>query len=162
MKPEMLSQELRTESGGFLELRRGIVGLAMVASGSMGLITLYQVGIIKHLPEPPLRGLDADRVDASTEAYSRFSTPDGVLGLGNYVVTLGLAAMGERIARRSSPGFPYCLQQRWLSTSHRASDCSLIKSQNTMHSVPGACWRLARRLPPFHWSFPKHIRPLAP
>jgi hypothetical protein len=41
MKPEVVSQELRTGKGNFLGLRRGVVGLAMVASGSMGLITLY-------------------------------------------------------------------------------------------------------------------------
>ncbi|HKV60014.1 MAG TPA: vitamin K epoxide reductase family protein [Ktedonobacteraceae bacterium] len=109
MKPEVLSQELRTGSGNFLGLRRGIVGMAMVASGSMGLITLYQMGIIKHLPEPPLPGLDADKVDASAEAYSRFSTPDGVLGLGNYAVTMGLAAMGGKYRAQKQPWIPLML-----------------------------------------------------
>lgn len=109
MKPEVLSQQLRTGSGNYLGLRRGIVGLAMVASGSMGLITLYQMGIIKHLPEPPLPGLDADRVDASAEAYSRFSTPDGILGLGNYAVTMGLAAMGGQDRAQKQPWIPLVL-----------------------------------------------------
>lgn len=109
MKPEVVSQELRTGKGNFLGLRRGIVGLAMVASGSMGLITLYQMGIIKHLPEPPLPGLDADRVDASAEAYSRFSTPDGILGLGNYAVTMGLAAMGGQDRVQKQPWIPLVL-----------------------------------------------------
>ena len=109
MKPEILSQQLRIGTGSFLALRRGIVGLAMVASGSMGLITLYQMGIIKHLPEPPLPGLDADRVDASAEAYSRFSTPDGVLGLGNYAMTMGLAAMGGKDRAQKQPWIPLLL-----------------------------------------------------
>jgi hypothetical protein len=109
MRPEVLSQQLRTETGSFLGLRRGIVSLAMVASGSMGLITLYQVGIIKHLPEPPLPGLDSDRVDASAEAYSRFSMPDGILGLGNYAVTAGLAAMGGKDRAQEQPWIPLLL-----------------------------------------------------
>ncbi len=109
MKPEELSQELRAGSGKFLRLRRGIVSLAMVASGSMGLITLYQMGIIKHLPEPPLPGLDADRVDASAEAYSRFLTPDGVLGLGNYAMTMGLAAIGGKDRAQKQPWIPLLL-----------------------------------------------------
>ncbi len=62
----------------------------------MGLIALYQTGIIKHLPEPPLRFFDADRIDASAEAYKRFATPDALLGLGSYAATAGLAAMGGR------------------------------------------------------------------
>jgi hypothetical protein len=106
MKPEALSRELRLGSGNFLGQRRGIIGLAMVAAGSMGLITLYQVGLIKHLPEPPLPGLDADRVDASEEAYSRFSTPDGMLGLGNYAMTMGLAAMGGNDRAQKQPWIP--------------------------------------------------------
>ncbi|HLX58271.1 MAG TPA: vitamin K epoxide reductase family protein [Ktedonobacteraceae bacterium] len=109
MKPEELSRQLRFGSGNFLGQRRGIVGLSMVAVGAMGLITLYQVGIIKHLPEPPLPGLDADTVDASAEAYSRFSTPDGILGLGNYAVTMGLAAMGGQDRVREQPWIPLAL-----------------------------------------------------
>jgi len=33
----------------------------------------------------------------------------------------------------------------------------LIKSQNTMHSVPGVFWLLVRRLPPFPWLFQKRM-----
>ncbi len=109
MKPEALSRQLRLGSGPFLAQRRGIVGLEMVAVGAMGLITLYQMGIIKHLPEPPLPFLNADRIDASAEAYSRFSTPDGVLGLGNYAVTIGLAAMGGQDRAREQPWLPLAL-----------------------------------------------------
>jgi uncharacterized membrane protein len=109
VKPEILSQQLRLDSGSLLARRRGIVGLEMVAVASMGIITLYQMGIIKHLPEPPLSWLNADKVDASAEAYSRFSTPDGVLGLGNYAVTMGLAAMGGTDRAVTQPWLPLVL-----------------------------------------------------
>ncbi len=109
MKPEELSRQLRLGSGSFLGQRRGIVGLSMISVGSMALITLYQMGIIKHLPEPPVPGLDADKVDASAEAYSRFATPDGVLGLGNYAVTMGLAAMGGQNRAAEQPWIPLVL-----------------------------------------------------
>jgi hypothetical protein len=109
LKEQALSREWRLGSGAFLPQRRAIIGLSMVSALSMGLITLYQVGIIKHLPEPPLPGLDADRVDASAEAYSRFSTPDGVLGLGNYVATMGLAAMGGQDRAKERPWIPLAL-----------------------------------------------------
>ncbi len=109
MKPEQLSQQLRLGAGKFLPQRRSIVGLEMVAVGAMSLITLYQMGIIKHLPEPPFRGLDADRVDASAEAYSRFSTPDGILGIGNYAITMGLAAMGGQNRAQEQPWIPLAL-----------------------------------------------------
>lgn len=109
MKAEELSRQLRLGDGSFLAQRRGIIGLEMVAIGSMSLITLYQMGVIKHLPEPPLPGLDADKVDASAEAYSRFSTPDGILGIGNYAMTMGLAAMGGQDRAKEQPWIPLAL-----------------------------------------------------
>ncbi|MGI8548224.1 MAG: hypothetical protein ACR2M1_12990, partial [Gemmatimonadaceae bacterium] len=79
--PSELSLELRTGNSDSMQRRRKVVGLSLVAAGAMGLIAAYQTGIIKHIPEPPLPLLDADKVDASSEAYSKLSMPDGILGL---------------------------------------------------------------------------------
>ncbi len=94
MKPEELSRELRHGTGGFLRRRRQVAALLLRAMVPMGVVALYQLGIIDHVPEPPLPGLDGDQVDAAPEAYAMLSTPDAVLGLASYAVTLGLAAMG--------------------------------------------------------------------
>lgn len=109
MTPEELSEQLRNGDSDVLRRRRGIVGLSLVAVGAMGVISLYQMGIIKHLPEPPLPRLDADSVDASPEAYSRFATPDGVLGIGSYAMTMGFAAMGGTDRARTQPWIPLAL-----------------------------------------------------
>ncbi len=109
MTPEELSEQLRNGDNEYLRRRRTVVGLSLVAVGSMGLIALYQMGIITHLPEPPLPRLDADKVDASPEAYSRFSMPDGFLGLGSYAMTMGLAAMGGQDRARTDPWIPLAL-----------------------------------------------------
>jgi hypothetical protein len=66
-KAMQLSRELREGESKFLRNRRGVVALSTLASASMALIALYQMGAIKHLPEPPLPHLDADKVDASAE-----------------------------------------------------------------------------------------------
>ncbi|GIV96112.1 MAG: hypothetical protein KatS3mg057_0769 [Herpetosiphonaceae bacterium] len=94
MKPEELSYQLRHGSSAFLARRRAVLGLSLVAIGAMGTIALYQVGIIKHLPEPPLPYLNADAVDAAAEAYAYVATPDAVLGLASYGLTAVLAALG--------------------------------------------------------------------
>ena len=104
-----LSRELRTESTPDLARRRGIVALSLVASASMGVIALYQMGLLKHLPEPRLPIFDADRVDASAEAYKRFSTPDAILGFGSHAATMGLAAMGGSDRARKAPWIPLAL-----------------------------------------------------
>ena len=105
MEPEVLSRELRTGSGGYLERRRKTVGLALIAAGAMMPISLYQTGLIPHLPEPPLPGLDADAVDAAGRAYAIPATPDAILGLGGYAAT-ALAAMGGPDRFRHHPWIP--------------------------------------------------------
>ncbi len=109
MKPEELSRQLREGDGSFLARRRGVVGLSLISVGSMALISLYQMGIIEHLPEPPLPHFDADKVDAAAEAYAKLSTPDAVIGLGNYAATLGLAAMGGQDRATERPWIPLAL-----------------------------------------------------
>jgi short-subunit dehydrogenase/uncharacterized membrane protein len=108
-KAARLSEQLRRGSNGDLRRRRGVVGLSLVASASMALIALYQMGIIKHLPEPPLRMLDADKVDASAEAYEKFNMPDAILGFGSYAATMGLAAMGGPDRVKETPWIPLAL-----------------------------------------------------
>jgi len=103
-----LSRQLRCASDGFLAERRGIVALSLLAIGALGLISLYQVGIVKHLPEPPLPKLDAERIDGSPEAYERLSAPDATLGVSSYAATLALAAMGGANRSRERP---------WLSVA---------------------------------------------
>ena len=102
VSPEALSRQLRAGTGGFLRERRGILGSSLLGAAAMGLIALYQMGIIEHLPDPPLPYFDADKVDASEEAYGYLSTPDGVIGLANYAATAVLAAVGgeDRTERR--------------------------------------------------------------
>lgn len=129
MTPEELSEQLRHGDGDGLRRRRGIVGLSLVAIGSMGMISLYQMGIIKHLPEPPLPRLDADRVDASPEAYSRFATPDGMLGLGSYAMTMGLAAMAGQDRAHTQPWIPLALAAKVAFDTSQA--VRLIKDQAT-------------------------------
>jgi uncharacterized membrane protein len=94
MTPEALSRELRLGSSRFLQRRRQVLSLSVVASGAIASIALYQMGVIRHLPEPPFPFLDADKIDALDEAYAILETPDAVLGLVSYAVTAWLAAAG--------------------------------------------------------------------
>lgn len=109
MEPEVLSRELRKGSGGFLDRRRKVVGLALVAAGAMMPISLYQTGLIPHLPEPPVPGLNADEIDAAGEAYAILATPDAILGLGSYAATAALAAMGGARRAETHPWIPLAL-----------------------------------------------------
>jgi hypothetical protein len=126
-----LSSELRAEDSDDLKRRRTVVSLSMLGTASLGLIALYQMGIIKHLPEPKLPYLNADEVDASAEAYQRFSMPDAVLGLGSYAATMGLASMGADDRARSQPYIPLALAAKVAYDAYNAG--RLTVDQWTKH-----------------------------
>ncbi|MGH2410521.1 MAG: vitamin K epoxide reductase family protein [Chloroflexota bacterium] len=109
MNPEELSQSLRHGSGTFLARRRAVVGASLAAMGSLGVIALYQLGMIAHLPDPPLPGFDADKVHGSASAYALLAAPDAMLGLGSYAATTLLAAMGGPDRATARPWLPLAL-----------------------------------------------------
>ena len=100
---ERVSDDLRCGTGEHLARRRRQTALLLGATAAMGVISLYQTGILRRLPDPPLPGLHSDRVDASGEAYQLLRTPDANLAIASYGATLALVGMGgatERARRR--------------------------------------------------------------
>ncbi len=140
MRPAALSRELRRGSDPFWEERRTIVSCSLAAIGCMGLIALYQMGVIKRLPEPNLPGLDAEKVDASDEAYAHLQMGDAFPGLGSYAVTAGLAAMGGSDRFRTQPWIPLALLAK--TTVDAVQAAKLTYDQFAKHQA--AClWCLA-------------------
>ena len=91
----------------------------------MGFIALYQLGLIRHLPDPPLPMMNADRVDGSAEAYERFRIPDAILGFGSYAVTMALAAMGGTRRARETPWIPLALAAKIAFDASNAGKLSV-------------------------------------
>jgi hypothetical protein len=108
-KSEALGSELRHGSCKSLRRRRGIFGLFLAASASMSVIALYQLGILKRVPEPPLPRFASDNITGSARAYSLLATPDAVLAIGSYAATMTLAAMGSPDRANEQPLLPIAL-----------------------------------------------------
>jgi uncharacterized membrane protein len=108
-RAERVSRELRTGRADVLRRRRNVGAMALSAMGSLGVVTAYQMGLLRHLPEPPLPIFDADRVDASGEAYHYLKAPDGALGLLSYAATVLLAGMGTARRAEETPWIPLAL-----------------------------------------------------
>jgi uncharacterized membrane protein len=106
---ERVSDDLRRHDGPFLHRRRRVARLSLAASTAMGVVAAYQHGLLRHLPESPAGLLDADRVDASGEAYQLFKTPDAALGLASYALTLVLAGAGSARRAEERPWLPLAL-----------------------------------------------------
>ncbi len=106
---EAVSDDLRRGQDAFLDRRRRVAGLTLGGMASLGLVAAYQFGLIRSLPEPPGRVFDADKVDASGEAYQYLKAPDATLGLANAALTLILAGMGAADRRRRARWIPLVL-----------------------------------------------------
>ncbi len=108
-KAEILGLGLRHSSRKSLRRRRGIFGLFLAASASMSVVALYQLGILRRVPEPSLPRLDSDAITGSANAYSMLATLDAVLAMGSYAVTMPLAAMGSPDRANEHPLLPIAL-----------------------------------------------------
>lgn len=128
---ERVSDDLRRGAGDFLEQRGWIGGLGSLASTALGVVALYQFGVLRRVPELPLPFLDADAVDASGQAYQAFKTPDAALGLVSAGVTLVLAGMGDRTRARTTPWLPLALAAK--TATDAAGGGYLLAEQITKH-----------------------------
>lgn len=125
------SADLRDGDSRLLRLRRRTAALSLGASAAMGVVAAFQHGLLRHVPEPPLPFLDADRVDASPEAYTVLRTPDAALGLASYAVTLVLAGMGPGDRAQRRPILPLALAAKVLVDA--ASGLYLTAEQASKH-----------------------------
>lgn len=109
MNPSQLSRELRLAQTPDLHRRRWIIGLSLLGTVMAQAVTLYQTGVIRRLPDPPLPGIDSNKVDASDYAYKRLNTPDALMMLVSYSATAWLAAAGGKDRATETPLLPIAM-----------------------------------------------------
>lgn len=103
--PRRLQRELYRSRAPELRRRRAIIALSLLGAGSMAAVSLLQTGILTHLPDPPLRSFDSDKVNLSKVAY-QLGVPDGTLALVGFAANVPLAAMGGLGRARRRPWIP--------------------------------------------------------
>lgn len=128
---EAVSDALRRGDSLFLRRRRRVGALSLAAMGSLGVVAAYQMGLLRRVPEPPLRFLDADGVDASGGAYQYLKTPDATLGLASAAMTLVLAGMGSDRRAHQQPLIPLALAAKAVADA--AFGVFLTLEQGTKH-----------------------------
>ena len=128
---EAVSDALRRGSGGFLEQRRRMALLQTASAAALAIVGLYQFGVLRSVPEPPLPGLGADAVDAAGQAYVLGMTPDSALGIASAGVSLVLAGMGSEKRYREQPWVPLALLAK--SVLDATSGGYLLAEQVTKH-----------------------------
>jgi hypothetical protein len=70
-----------------------VVAISLVGVVSMATVSLFQTGIVKHLPDVPVDEFDSSKVILSAESFS-YPAPDGTIGLAAHAVNIILASMG--------------------------------------------------------------------
>lgn len=58
-------------------------------------VLAHQAGLLRHLPDPPCRWFDSDRITGSAMAHP-LGVPDALLGLGSYGATMALILASRR------------------------------------------------------------------
>lgn len=107
LSPEQLCQRLQTDGSAEMRNRRALTLAALAGIASMAVVTLKQMGIIGHLPDPPVNvpHFHSDKVNSTDEAYG-WGMPDGPLTLAAHGITLALAAAGPPERARRRPWLP--------------------------------------------------------
>jgi uncharacterized membrane protein len=102
---QQLRRELQQSEKGDLNVRRAIIGLSLVGMGAMTAVSLFQTGIINHLPDPPIKDFDSDKVNSSDTAYA-LGVPDGTLSLASLAANIPLASFGGANRAEEMPLVP--------------------------------------------------------
>ncbi len=98
MDAEKIRKELRDGRSDELTRNRRIVALAAAGLVDFTIISLYQSGVLRRLPDLPGKIFDSNQVNAARKAYA-LGLPDGTTGAALFAVNMMLATAGG--SRRS-------------------------------------------------------------
>jgi hypothetical protein len=91
---------------------RAVRALSLLSAANMTAVGLRQLGIIAHLPDPPIAGFDADHVTADRAAWL-FGLPDAPIEAMSALANLPLARLSLRYGERA-PWLPLLLGAKTL------------------------------------------------
>ncbi len=89
-----LIKKIRENDSKAVVSRRRIAAIAAVGLVDFSVISLFQMGYIKHLPDLPGKIFDSDSVNSSKDA-ELLGMPDAPLSLVGYATTIAVAAAGN-------------------------------------------------------------------
>jgi uncharacterized membrane protein len=100
-----LRHDLREGNSLAILLRYAAIGASLIGMAAMAVTTLFQSGMIKHLKDPPVKGFDSDKVNASDTAYG-WGMPDSPISIAAHSASLALATTGSEDRAQKQPWLP--------------------------------------------------------
>jgi uncharacterized membrane protein len=117
MEPQTLRSELQTGDSADLKWRRRVIGLSLFGVGVTAVISMFQTGILRHLPDPPLDSFDSEKVMSSDPAYM-WGNADATMAMTTAAANLPIASFGGADRARDIPSVPL------LATAKAAVDAA--------------------------------------
>lgn len=108
MQAQQIRDVLRNDDSEDLRRRRNLITLSAIGLVDFAVISLYQTGVIRHLPDLPGKVFDSDGVNAAEDAY-KMGMPDGPVGAAAYAATMILASAGGSEKTGRTPIFDVAL-----------------------------------------------------
>ena len=146
LSPSAISRTLRTDRNPALRSKRRIVALSALGLLDFSLISLYQTGVIKHLPDLPGDLFDSDFVNGSDEAY-QLGAPDAPISAVIYGLTMVLATAGGTEKTGRHPAFDLLLGATLLVNAGGAANylVNMVTKQKKvcLYCVTGAAINFA-------------------
>jgi uncharacterized membrane protein len=126
--PHELRHDLRDTNAAGILLRRALIGTSLIGIASMGIVTLFQSGALKHLPDPPLKGFDSDKVNSSDTAFG-WGMPDAPLSIVSHAVNIALATIGKADRPETQPWVP-------LLAAAAAAPSAAVSAKYVFYQMP--------------------------
>lgn len=92
--------KIREDNTEITRYRRLIAAQSALGLIDFSLISLFQLGFIKKMPDLPGEIFDTEKVNSSKDAVL-LGMPDGVISLGAYTATMLLATAATRFKKQS-------------------------------------------------------------
>lgn len=93
MNTAAIREELLSGESDDLRRRRKLIALSALGLVDFSIISLYQTGVIKKLPDIPHPLFDSNKVNTAPDAYM-MGAPDGPISAVVYASTMVLASAG--------------------------------------------------------------------
>ncbi|MEP6860814.1 MAG: vitamin K epoxide reductase family protein [Deltaproteobacteria bacterium] len=108
MNTDAVGTELTAGAGEGLRARRTVAAIAAGLAVDFAIIGMHQYGVIRSLPDLPVRGFDSNAVTTSSAAYP-FGIPDSALALAGLGGIIALATAGGSASTGRPPLFDVAL-----------------------------------------------------
>lgn len=99
------TDELRHDARRDMRPRRGVVAASLVGIAAIGTTTLLQMGLVRRLPDPPIRRFETKRVNLSDEAFG-YGGPDSPVVVLAHAINMVLASTGGADRAQRAPLVP--------------------------------------------------------